>query len=403
MEKFTYLALDKSGKEIKGSIEANSLEHATAQIKKEGRIPLSVKTASAMDKEIKLFQKKPTPRDMAVYCRQFVSIVEAGVAVTTALEMLSDQTENKMLAEAIDKCRVSIQSGSSLSEAMTEHPKVFPHLFVTMVAAGEASGTLEISFARMAVQFEKDAKIKGMVKKASVYPITILVVAIVVVAVLLVMVIPTFEDMLNDLGQELPWITVMVMEASEVMQNYWYVILAVIIVAGIFFKAFANTDSGQRIFGTIVRKLPLFGTLVMKTASSRMCRTLSTLLAAGVPLIESLEIASNVMTNVHYKEAILDAKDDVAIGTPLSEPLKRCGLFPPLVHHMTKIGEEVGDLEEMQNKLADYYDDEVEVAVGALTAAMEPAIIIVLALLIGTIVMAVMVPMGQMTSALGNL
>ncbi len=403
MANFTYLVLDKNGKESKGSIEAVNLEQATALLKADGKIPVKVKEAGAMDKDIKILQKKPTPRDMAVYCRQFVSIVEAGVPVTSALEMLAEQTENPLLADAIDKCRAGIQAGTSLSEAMQEHPNVFPPLFVTMVAAGEASGTLEVAFDRMGTQFEKDAKIQGMVKKASVYPITIMIVAVVVVAVLLVMVIPTFEEMLADMGQELPWITKMVVGASQFMQEYWYIIAAVAVGAILFFRSYAKTDSGQRIFGSIQRKLPLFGNLAMKTASSRMCRTMSTLLAAGVPLIDALEIVANTMPNIHYKEAILDARDDVAMGTPLSEPLRRCGMFPPLVYHMTKIGEEVGDLEGMQNKLADYYDEEVEAAVAALMAAMEPAIIILLAGVIGTIVMSVMIPMGQMTTALGDL
>lgn len=405
MSTFAYIVTDAAGKERKGTLQAENREAAALALKQEGKTVISLAEAGALAKDIEIgfLKKKPKIRDLAVYCRQFVSIVSAGVPVTSALGMLAEQTENRRLADAVDSCRMSIEKGSSLADAMREHPDVFSDLFVTMTEAGEASGSLEVSFTRMAEQFEKDAKLRGTIKKASIYPIMICIVAAVVVAVCLTFVVPQFESMLTDMGTELPGVTKMVIAASNFMMTRWYVVLAAIAAIVFAIRYGKKTPGGKHFFGRLGRKLPLVGKLTVKAAAARMSRTLSTLLAAGIPLIEAISIVSETMDNIYFREALEDAQDDVAMGAPLSESLQRCGLFPPLVHHMLRIGEETGDIEGMLNKLADYYEEEVELTTQQLMTALEPIIIIILAGIVGTIVLAVMMPMMSMYSALDSL
>ncbi len=405
MATYSYTAVNAAGKEKKGSYEAKDTNEVIAWLKSEGMYPISVKEAGVLAKDINIsfLEKKPSVRDLSVFCRQFVSIVNAGVPVASALGMLYEQTENKMLANSIGECRNAIQTGSSLSEAMSSFPKVFPSLLVTMVEAGEASGSLDVSFERMATQFEKEAKIKQTVKKAMTYPSVVLIIALVVVSVLLVFVVPQFESMLNDLGTELPVITQIVVAISVFMQNFWYLVLGAI--GGIVYTIhlYMQTTSGQYFFSKLQLTMPLFKVLSVKTASARMCRTMSTLLTAGVPIIDALDITSNIMTNVMFKDALIAAKEDVVMGTTLSEPLIKSNLFPPMVQHMIKIGEEVGDVEGMMDKTADYYEEEVENAVASLVGALEPIMIMGLAVIVGFIVLAVMMPMAEMMNGLDNL
>jgi len=402
---YGYRASDASGREQRGTISAESREKVAEALRKEKLIPISIGEQNAMTRDVDLgfMQKRPKARDMAVFCRQFVSIVNAGVPVITALDMLAEQTENKMLGQAISETKRSIETGQSLAESMRAHPVVFPEMFITLVAAGEASGSLENSFTRMAVQFEKDAHIKGLIKKASIYPIVVSTVAVVVVIAMLTFVIPTFQSIFDQLGGKLPGITLAVIAASKFMQSYWYIVIGVILALVLGIRAFKKTESGKRVFGKLSLKLPIIKNMTVKTACARFARTLSTLLAAGLPLIDALDIVSETMTNIWFKDAMADAKDAVSVGAPLSEPLTASKIFPPLVCHMTKIGEETGGTEGMLAKLADYYDEEVEAATQQMMAALEPMIIIFLAVVIGTIVLAVISPMGSMYSSLDSL
>jgi len=331
-------------------------------------------------------------------CRQFVSMTKAGVSILESLKMLCEQTENKRLQDALKEVRISVEKGETLADSMAEHPKVFPAIMVNMVAAGEASGSLETAMERVATQLERSHKTQAMVKKAMIYPIAVCIVAIIVTIVMLVVVIPNYEDMFKDLGTELPWITQFYVNLSHGIINYWFIIIPVIIALVFAIRAFAKTDAGKHFFGKIALKAPLFGKLTTKSASSMMARTMSTLLGAGVPLIEAVEIVSGVMSNIYFKEAM-----EITIGMPLSRPLQESGLFPPMVYQMIRIGEESGNTEEMLDKLADYYDEEVEMSVQSLMAAMEPMIIIVLAVVVGGLIAACMMPMMSMYTALDNL
>lgn len=405
MATYSYIVIDSLGKERKGTLPAENKNAAAEELKRQGNTLVSLDDASILSKDVDLsfFSKRPKARDLAVFCRQFVSILDAGVSVTAALEMLGDQTENKTLAVIINECRMSIEKGSTLADAMRDHREVFSDIFITMVAAGEASGSLEISFERMAVQFEKDAKLKGTIKKASVYPMIVCIVAAVVVVIMLAFVVPSFEEMLTDLGTDLPGITKFVIAASDTLVQRWYYFAGAIVLIIVGIRQYKRTEGGGYFFGRIGIRAPLFGKLTVKTASARMCRTLSTLLAAGVPMMEALGIVSKTMANVHFREVLENAKGDVAMGTPLSETIERSGIFPSLVHHMLKIGEETGNIEGMLTKLADYYDEEVEITTQQIMAALEPAIIVVLCVVIGTIIMAVVMPMASMYGALDNL
>ena len=399
-----YVAIGKTGNEIKGSREADTREDVVKELKAQGFIVLDVKEQDILTKDLNFsFDKKPTARDLAVFCRQFSSIVRAGVSIIETLHMLSEQTENKLLKKSIAEVRADVEKGESFAESMAKHPKAFPDLLVQMAKAGEASGSLEISMERMAIQFEKTAKTQALIKKAMIYPIVVGCVAVAVIIVMLVFVIPRYMDMFEELDAELPGITLAVIALSNFIQNYWFIIIPVIIAIVVALRAFKKTPSGKHLTGSIALKIPMIKNLVTKSASAQMARTLSTLLAAGLPLTEAVDIVADTMSNIWYKEALKDALEQLIIGVPLSQPLQSCGLFPPMVYHMVRIGEESGSTEDMLNKLADYYEEEVEMAVQSLMAAMEPMIIIVLAGIVGILLAAVMLPMVNMYSALDNL
>ena len=401
MAAYGYEALNSAGKEIKGSVEADNIEAARQALKKQGIQVISIKPQSALTKDINIkVGGYPKPRDMSVFCRQFVSMTKAGVTISEALKMLTEQTENDRLREAAEGVRVSVEKGETLASSLAVYPKIFPPLMVHMVEAGEASGSLDVALERMATQFEKSAKTTAMVKKAMIYPIAVCIVALAVVVVMLVVVIPNYSTMFDSLGTELPALTKAVQAASNFIITRWFILVPAIIAIVVLVKMFAETDTGIHFFDKIKLSIPAFKNLEIKTASAQMARTLSTLLAAGVPLVDAVEIVSNVMSNVYFKEALQDCRNEIIIGQPLSRPLEQSGLFPPMVYHMTRIGEETGATEEMLAKQADYYEEEVESAVASLMAAMEPVIIIVLAAIVLVLVGACLLPMMTMYETL---
>ena len=404
MADFSYEAISKEGRTIKGSVEAESMDQAKAQLKAKGYIVTELEEQSLLQKDISIsFDKKPTPRDLGVFCRQFVSMSRAGVSILECLTLLREQTENKVLAKAIREVQAEVEKGESLASGLSKHPKLFSDLMVTTVNAGEQSGSLEVSLERMADQYEKSAKTAALIKKAMMYPIMVAVVAVVVVIVMLVKIIPSYTDMFADLGAELPALTKAVVAASDFLIAYWYILLPAAIVAGVLIRGYLSTPSGKRFKSTLAIKIPLTKNLTVKSACSQVGRTLATLLSSGVPLVEAVDIVADTMQNTLFKDAMKNAKEEVIKGVPLSQPLEDSGLFPPMMYHMVRIGEEAGNAEEMLNRLADYYDEEVDMAVQTLTAAMEPMIIIVLAGVVGVLIGAVMAPMLTMYQSLDNL
>lgn len=404
MNSYSYLVIDKQGKEKKGTMEAANEDLVRAFLKAEGNLLISISPQNMFSKDIQINLGNPIkPRDLSVFCRQFVSILSAGVSIINALDMLSEQTENKVLSKAIKNVQTSVEKGETLADAMTVEKKIFPRLLIHMVEAGEASGDLEIVFERMAEHFEKDTKLKAQVKKAMIYPMVVGCVAIIVIFVMMLVVIPNFVGIFQDMNMELPAMTRMVIGMSDFIKGKWFLILLVIAFAVFGFYLTKKSETGKFFLGKLALKLPLFGKIITKSNSSRLARTLSTLLTAGIPMIEALDITAKTLDNVIAKQVLLTAKDDVIKGFPLSNPIRMSGVFPPMVCQMIKIGEESGNLESMLEKLADYYDEEVKIATESLTAVLEPMIIVVLALVVGVLIMAIMQPMMSMYTGLDNL
>lgn len=406
MASFSYIAIDSKGKQVKSSIEADNQLKASEQLKRDGLTIIELKEQGVLDKDINLgglIKKRVKIRDLSLFCRQFVSLHRAGVTIIESMRMLTEQTENPTLREALQEVSSNVQKGETLASSMRSRDDVFPPLLAHMVAAGEASGSLDIAFERMAVQFEQSAKINAMIKKAMVYPIMVLVVAVVVVIVMLTFVVPTFMEMFADMEIDMPKITLMVVAASEFMQKNWYIVVGVIIAFVVFFRYFSKTPTGKGLIHKALIKLPLFGNLTVKSSSAKFARNLSTMLAAGISMPEAVQIVGDTMNNVYYEECMKNARNDVMQGIPLSTPLEKSGLFPPMVYHMVRIGEETGNTEDMLDTLANYYEEEVEMATQSLMSALEPLIIIVLAGVCGTIIGSVMAPMAAMYEGLDSL
>lgn len=404
MATYGYEAVDPAGKAVKGSVDAGGLDQAKLELQRQGLMVVSLTEQNLLTRDINFdLGGKPTTRDLSVFCRQFVSMTKAGVTILEALKMLGEQTENKKLQRALQEVRVDVEKGETLAGSLAAHPKIFPSIMVNMVAAGEASGSLDIAFDRIAKQLERNTKTQGLVKKAMIYPCVVAVVAMGVVLLMLLMVIPQYADIFEELDTELPGLTLAVMAASDFVKSKWFLIFVIVAGAVYLIKTYAATYSGKHLFGKIALTIPAVKNLVVKSASSQMARTLSTLISSGVSMVEAIDIVSGVMSNIWFKEALQEVKTQVILGTPLSVPLESCGLFPPMVYHMVRIGEESGNVEEMLDKLADYYDEEVELAVQSLMAAMEPMIILVLAAVVGVLIAAVLAPMMNMYSALDNL
>ncbi len=405
LPKYNYRAANAVGKESKGIITAENRMSAMDELKHAGLFVISMTEQSVLtqDVSLRIMEKRPSPRDLAIFCHQFVSIINAGVSIISTLEMLSEQTENKMLGHALAEIKRNIERGETLAGSMREHKKVFSNIFVTMVEAGEASGSLDISFARMGTQLEKEAHLKGLMKKAAIYPTVVGVVSLAVIIGMLLFVVPTFQTMFEQMNVELPAITKVVIAMSSFVQAYLPLLLLGLI--GVIFgiRFFVKSEQGTMLLGRVILKLPLFGKLTVKTMASHMSRTLSTLLAAGIPMAQALEITANTLSNAQFREALLEARESVIMGTMLAEPLEKSALFPPLVHHMIRIGEETGSMDGMLTTLANFYDDEVELATQSLMAALEPMIIILLAVIIGTIVVSVILPMSKLYASFDSL
>lgn len=399
MAQYNYKAMGKNGKAEKGSIEAINLDKAKEKLKSEGLIVQDIKEQGAGKKG---GGKKVKDKDLAVFCKQFSAVLNAGVTIISALEMMSEQLENKTLKRALQEAQAYVQKGGTLADAFKLNPKVFPPIMINMTAAGEMSGNLEICFDRLTTHFETANALHSKVKGAVTYPIVILIVVVAVVAVLLVGVIPQFSQMFDDLGSKLPAATQMLVNLSDFLQHKWYIL--VIIVAAIVFglKAFGKTEPGSLMYAKIGIKFPLFGNLTIKSAAATFSRTMATLMASGISLIDAVEQVAKMINNRIIREALLDAKTQIAKGVPLSKPLRDCGIFPPMLPQMTKIGEETGNIEDMMDKVADYYEMEVNDATDALTAAMEPLIIVIMGVVVGGIVMAIYSPMLSMYDAVDS-
>lgn len=400
MPGFNYTAIDRNGKRVRSSLDASSIETAKSSLRGAGYTILDIKEQTTLNRDIEIpFLGKPKAKDMAVFCRQFVSILRAGVSVASVLSMLGQQTGNKKLRAAIREMQADVEKGESLATSMRRHPKIFPAILVNMVSAGEASGNLEESFRQMELYFERSKRTKSKVTSAMIYPCVLIVVMIVVLIVMMTKIIPNFLKTFEDMDAELPKLTQGVMAVCEWFKSWWWVpllVLAALIVGGILFH---RTNKGKHFFGWLARKTPVVGNLTVKTACATFCRTMEVLIGSGLTLTDSMDLAASNMGNIYYLEAIRDARGMVAEGTPLRESLVRTGIFPPMVSNLVGVGEETGDLQSMMGKVADYYDEEVDEATKKLLNLMEPAIIIFMAVFVVIIVLAIYLPMINMTKA----
>jgi type IV pilus assembly protein PilC len=400
MPGFNYTAIDRNGKRVRSSLDASSIETAKSSLRGAGYTILDIKEQTTLNRDIEIpFLGKPKAKDMAVFCRQFVSILRAGVSVASVLAMLGQQTSNKKLRAAIREMQADVEKGESLATSMRRHPKIFPAILVNMVAAGESSGNLEESFRQMELYFERSKRTKSKVTSAMIYPCVLIVVMIVVLIVMMTKIIPNFLKTFEDMDAELPKLTQGVMAVCEWFESWWWVpllVLVALIVGGVLFH---RTDKGKHFFGWLARKTPVVGNLTVKTACATFCRTMEVLIGSGLTLTDSMDLAASNMGNIYYLEAIRDARGMVAEGTPLRESLVRTGIFPPMVSNLVGVGEETGDLQSMMGKVADYYDEEVDEATKKLLNLMEPAIIIFMAVFVVIIVLAIYLPMINMTKA----
>ncbi|MCT4598183.1 MAG: type II secretion system F family protein [Vallitalea sp.] len=394
MPEFTYIALNNQGKRIKGKIESKDKKGVFILLKENGFYPMEVVKLGVLQKDISFnFTNKVSSKDLAIFCRQFSNIINAGVTALEALNILKQQTSNKKLCDITNQMYESVKGGEPISESMKLHGNTFPSILINMVKAGEISGRLDIAFDKMAKHFEKENKLKQNIKKAITYPAIVSVIAIIVITILLTYVVPKFVDMLTDIGGELPATTKILIIISTFLKKYWCAVILVILGMFLLFRYYSRCEKGKLLFSNIKLKLPIFGKLNKKVISARFTSTLSTLLGSGIPLIKALEIVAKIVDNYVVEKALLNATEEVSRGIELSTPLRNLNIFPPMVIHMIKIGEETGTLESIMEKVADYYDDEVDTAVTQLTTMIEPIIIVILAIIVGFIVLSIIQPM----------
>ena len=401
MATYQYQVITAAGKEKKGTLEAKSRDAAMSMLKNDKNIVVKCEESTGSNALGFLHRvKKVTYRDLALFCHQFSSINKAGVSVVEAFGMLADQTENAALQDAINAVHTDIAKGETLAKSMKRQGGVFPEMLCNMVEAGEASGSLDKSFDRMSIQFEKDAALTQAVKKAVTYPIVLIVVMIGVLVAMMVFVVPTFMNMFADLDVEMPAATMVLVHVSDFLVAWWWLLLIITVACVFGWKAYAATDSGKEVTSALAIKIPVLGPIKTKSACARLGRTLCTLLAAGVPMVDAIDITGRSMDNLLYKRAMKEAKEQVLRGVPLSRPLQTCGLFPPMVVHMVAIGEETGNIEAMLENVATYYEEDVQLATEQMMTLLEPAIIIVMAVIVGYMCIAIFSPMFTLYDAL---
>ena len=394
--KYRYKAINKSGRMIEGVFDATSEGEVIAMIKGNNYLAVDVKRDIETEAQIELFSPRVKKKDLAIFCRQFFTMIEAGLGIVKCLDILELQTENKTLKVAIGEATEDVQKGLTLSEAMSKHPRIFPSILLSMIEAGEVSGNLDEILERMAIHFEKENKIENKVKGSLIYPMALMVVSVVVVIIMLVFVMPTFIGMFTSSGVELPFLTRVLLNISDSIKGYWYIYAGVIglLVFGI--RTYIITEDGRRNFDSLKLKLPIVKNTTAKVITSRFTRTMSTLMDSGIPLIKSMEVVSRVVNNKVIEDRLTKSIEEIRKGVPLSRSVKDIGVFPPMVDSMIKIGEESGSLDDILNKTADFYDEEVEVALTKLTTLLEPLLIVFMAVIIGFIVIAMYLPMFDM-------
>ena len=405
MATFAYVGRNRSGAVKKGELSAKTRDEAVDQLRKQNVVVTSLEEKTGAGGGFKIsFGSGLTDKDLVVFTRQFGTMINAGLPLVQCLEILSTQSENKVLREAIGDVKVSVEAGTTFSDALKRHPKIFNELYVNMVHAGEVGGLLDTILTRLAKHIEKAMKLKGQIKSAMVYPSAIVGVAFIVITVLMIWVIPIFAKMFSELSggkMGLPGPTQLVIDISNAFQSYWYVGLGAIIAVIFGIKQYYATTQGRMNIDKFLLKLPIVGDLIRKASVANFTRTLGTLLSSGVPLLDGLAICAKTSGNKVIEEALMNARVSISGGKTIAEPLAKSDVFPKMVIHMIAVGESTGALDSMLGKIADFYEDEVDQAVASLTALLEPMMMVFLGVVIGFIVIAMYLPIFKMASAIG--
>ena len=404
MGKFKWEGTTKSGQSMKGEMEAPNEQAVQAQLRRQGISPGNIKEAGkGFDMELKIpgFEPKVTTKDLVVFTRQFATMIDAGLPLVQCLDILGKQQENKTFKANLTQVKEDVESGSTFADALKKHPNAFDTLYINLVAAGEIGGILDTILNRLAAYIEKAMKLKKKVKSAMTYPATIIGIAVLVIAVILVFVIPQFQSMFESFGSTLPLPTLIVIAISDFLQNYIFVIIGVCYGTAWGLKRIYKTPKGQLFMDALFLKLPVMGILIRKVAVAKFTRTLGTMISSGVPILDGLDIVAKTAGNKIVENAIYKVAQSISEGKTIAEPLEQSGVFPPMVCQMIAIGEQSGSIDTMLNKIADFYDDEVDDAVGNLTAMMEPMLMLFLGTTVGGLVVAMYLPIFKMASAIG--
>ena len=401
MKHFSYKAKDsKTGKIVKGVIQAENERAAGKMLIEQGYVPDSVVEADETSWLAKL-QQKVKNKDKIVFTRQFATLIGAGLPLSNALRTLLEQTESKPMRRVIEDILQQVEAGKSLEEACSKHPDVFDQVYLSLLQAGEASGTLDLALKRLADQKEKDEAMMSKIRGAMTYPAIVLLVIIAVVIFMMVMVVPQVENLYADMGKDLPGATQALVGISNFVIQRWYVVVVAVVVLGVVFVQFLRTDTGKRWLALLVLNVPVFKNLFLRLYNARFARTMQMLLSTGVALLDSMQMAAEATNNVVYMEQIEMAKEKVQAGKPLSDALKDKKYMLPLVPQMSSIGEESGKIDEMLGKAAQVYEDELDEQINAISTLIEPILMVVMALLIGFIVLAVLMPIYSLVSSVG--
>ncbi len=404
MPTYTWAGRSRDGKSIKGTMDAASESAVMASLRRQGIQANRVKAKSALnaDINIKFLKPKIKLKDIVVFTRQFATMIDAGLPLVQCLDILSSQQDNPTFKEVLIKVKEDVESGSTFADALKKHPKAFNELYVNLVAAGEVGGILDTILNRLAAYIEKAQALKKKVKSAMTYPATIVGIALVVIAVILIFVIPAFEKMFADFGGALPVPTQIVINLSNLIQNYFILIIVAIFVFIFAFKKIYNTEKGRATFDNWALKLPVFGILIRKVAVAKFARTMSTMISSGVPILDGLDIVRKTAGNKTVEKAIANVRQSISEGKTIAEPLKASGVFPPMVCQMIEVGEQAGALDTMLSKIADFYDEEVDESVNALTSMMEPLLMLFLGTTVGGLVIAMYLPIFKLAGAAGG-
>ena len=405
MATFAYVGKTRQGAVKKGELSAKTRDEAVDQLRKQNVIVTSLEERQGGDGRGKLsLGSGIKDKDIVVFTRQFGTMINAGLPLVQCLDILGTQSENKVLGKAVTEVKTSVESGSTLADALRKHPKVFDELYVNMIHAGEVGGLLDTILGRLAKHIEKAMKLKGQIKSAMVYPLAIVGVAVIVITILMIWVIPIFAKMFAEMSggkMGLPAPTQIVIDLSNFMKSYILFMIAGAIAAIVALKRYYKTPNGKLTIDRLLLKTPIFGDLIRKAAVAKFTRTLGTLITSGVPLLEGLSICAKTAGNKIIEIAIMDARISISGGKTIAEPLSKSNVFPKMVTHMIAVGESTGALDNMLGKIADFYEDEVDQAVAALTSLLEPIMMVFLGTIIGFIVIAMYLPIFQMASAIG--